>query len=214
MRAPDELLIATHNLGKLDEIAVLLRDFPLKLRSLREFSRAAPVEETGQTFAENAALKAGHYSRLTGLWTLADDSGLEVDALGGQPGVHSARYAGPTATDAERTSHLLAALDATGDEERHARFVCALALFRPGEEDLRLFVGKCEGRIAPEPRGHGGFGYDPVFIPEGYDQTFGELPAETKNRISHRARALVSAKAFLLDTFKAQLDPSQDAPIE
>ncbi len=214
MRTPDELLVATHNAGKLAELEQLLGRLPLKLRSLREFPAAVAVEETGLTFADNAALKARHYSRLTGLWTLADDSGLEVDALGGRPGVHSARYAGPDATDAERTSRLLKELAATGDAASRARFVCAIALYRPADEDLKLFFGKCEGRIAPEPRGLGGFGYDSVFVPDGFDQTFGELPAEVKNRVSHRARALEGLRSHLLHIFGARLDPSEDAPIE
>ena len=214
MRTLDELLVATHNAGKLGEFGQLLRGLPLKLRGLKEFPDAVAVEETGQTFAENAALKARHYSRLTNLWTLADDSGLEVDALGGRPGVRSARYAGPDATDAERTSRIVEELAATGDGERRARFVCVVALYQPAAEELRLFSGKCEGRIASGPRGEGGFGYDPVFIPDGFDKTFGELPSEVKNRVSHRARALEGLKSYLLQIFSGRLDPPGEAPIE
>ena len=214
MRTPDELLIATHNAGKLAEFHHLLRDLPLELRSLREFPAVSAVEETGRTFAENAELKARHYSRLTALWTLSDDSGLEVDALGGRPGVRSARYAGPSATDAERMSLLLTELYATGDPERRARFVCVIALCHPSDEGVKLFFGACEGRITAEARGSGGFGYDPIFMPDGYRETFGELPPEIKNRVSHRARALEGLKAHLEDIYGVRLDPPEVAPRE
>lgn len=197
-----DLLIATRNRGKVLEIAQLLSGLPVNARSLADFSHVAEVEETGATFEENATLKARFYAEETGLPTLADDSGLEVEALGGAPGIYSARYAGPHATDAERISLLLEELSATGDSGRRARFVCALAFVRPGEENVRLFRGICAGRIASEPRGEGGFGYDPVFIPEGYGQTFGELSAEIKNQLSHRAHALGQAKAYLAEILR------------
>lgn len=197
MSTPNELLIATRNDGKLREFAALLSDMPLRLRGLAEFPQTSDVEETGATFEENAALKAHAYAAQTGLWTLADDSGLEVDALGGAPGIFSARYAGEHASDAERTARLLSELAQTNDARRRARFVCAIAVVHPATRTLDIFKGVCEGHIAPEPRGDNGFGYDPVFIPEGYDATFGELTRETKDLLSHRARALRAARVFL-----------------
>lgn len=199
-----ELLIATGNAGKVREVMRLLDGLPLRLRSLAEFSGVAEVEETGATFAENAALKATVYAGQTGLWTLADDSGLEVDALGGAPGVFSARYAGAGASDAERVSRLLAELSRTGDCERRARFVCVIAIADPAARLAHTSTGICEGRIALAPRGAGGFGYDPIFIPDGYQASFGELPVEIKQRISHRAIALEAARPFLLNNCLGQ----------
>lgn len=196
-----ELLIATHNAGKIRELNELLSDLPLRLRRLSEFPQIAEVEETGETFAANAELKARLYSRQTNLWTLADDSGLEVDALDGAPGVLSARYGGANATDAERNARLLAALSRTDDPQRTARFNCAIALYEPETETTRIFSGTCEGRIARHPRGNKGFGYDPLFVPDGYTQTFGELPDELKQQISHRARALKAVRAYLRGLF-------------
>lgn len=198
---PTELLIATGNAGKLREFAQLFAGLPLRLRSLAEFPDITPVAETGATFAENATLKACGYRRQTRLWTLADDSGLEVAALGGAPGVRSARYAGPDATDADRRSRLLAELAQTGDRKRHARFVCVIALTTTGAQPTELFTGICAGRIAHDERGQNGFGYDPIFVPTGYEQTFGELPDEIKHRISHRARAAQKVKHYLAARF-------------
>ena len=198
LRTLPELLIATRNAGKVREIISLCADMPLRLRSLADFPETIEAEETGATFAENASLKARFYAAQTGLWALADDSGLEVDALGGAPGVRSARYAGPNATDAERVTLLLRELGHAGAEAgRRARFICAIAIVDPATGTAHIFSGKCEGQIAHAPRGTKGFGYDPVFIPEGYQQTFGELPAHIKQRISHRARALAAAHVFL-----------------
>ncbi|HEY0100051.1 MAG TPA: XTP/dITP diphosphatase [Pyrinomonadaceae bacterium] len=192
-----ELLIATHNTGKIRELSELLSNLPLRLRRLSEFPDIEEVEETGDTFAANAELKARLYSRQTNLWTLADDSGLEVDALGGAPGVFSARYGGANATDAERNLRLLAELSRTDDPQRNARFTCTIALYEPKAERLEIFTGTCEGRISRHPRGNRGFGYDPLFIPTGYSDTFGELPDELKQQISHRARALNAVRAYL-----------------
>ncbi|HEX8473293.1 MAG TPA: XTP/dITP diphosphatase [Pyrinomonadaceae bacterium] len=197
MTTSKQLLVATHNPGKVREFALLLRDVPVRLRGLVEFPQASEVEETGATFAENAALKARSYAAQTGLWTLADDSGLEVEALGGAPGVYSARYAGIGASAEQRIERLLNELAQTGDAERRARFVCVIAIFHPATAALDFFEGKCEGRIISEPRGTNGFGYDPIFVPEGYTQTFGELSDETKAHLSHRARALDAARTFL-----------------
>lgn len=196
-KAHPELLIATYNAGKIRELTGLLSTLPLRLRRLSEFSQVEEVEETGKTFAANAELKARLYSRQTNLWTLADDSGLEVDALDGAPGVFSARYGGANATDAERNARLLAALSRTDDAERTARFTCAIALHEPAAGTTEIFAGTCEGRISQYPRGDNGFGYDPLFIPEGYAYTFGELPDELKQQLSHRARALAGVRAYL-----------------
>lgn len=192
-----ELLIATRNKAKVIEINQLLSGLPVTIRSLTEFPRAGEVEETGASFEENATLKARFFADETGLPTLADDSGLEVEALGGAPGIYSARYAGPNGTDADRIERLLKELSKMSDVTRRAQFVCALALVRPELEPVRLFRGICVGRIASGPRGTGGFGYDPIFIPEGHTQTFGELPSDVKNRISHRAHALQLVKDYL-----------------
>jgi XTP/dITP diphosphohydrolase len=191
------LLVATYNDGKLRELSQLLTDLPVHLRALAEFPQVEEVAETGATFAGNAALKACGYSRQTGLWTLADDSGLEVEALGGAPGIFSARYAGVGATDAMRRRRLLAELSSVRDDARRARFVCAIALARPESNAPEIFEGVCAGRIIRAERGSGGFGYDPIFVPDGYEQTFGELAEEIKQRISHRARALMAAKDYL-----------------
>jgi XTP/dITP diphosphohydrolase len=199
--AHPELLIATHNAGKIRELTALLSSLPLRLRRLSEFPQIAEVEETGETFAANAELKARLYSRQTNLWALADDSGLEVDALNGAPGVLSARYGGANATDAERNARLLAALSGTGEAERTARFVCAIALHEPKGATTQIFAGTCEGRITQHPRGHHGFGYDPLFVPEGYDHTFAELPDDLKQQLSHRARALAAVRAYLNGLF-------------
>ena len=195
---PKELLIATRNSGKLAEFRELLFDLPIILKSLRDFQMTAEVEESGNSFAENASIKAAAYALQTGAWTLSDDSGLEVQALGGAPGLYSARYAGRSASDAERLELLLAELARTGDPQRRARFVCAISISDPAGRVLNISEGLCEGRITHAPRGEQGFGYDPIFIPDGYEQTFGELPPEVKRKISHRARALYATRAFLL----------------
>lgn len=198
-----ELLIATSNKGKIVELQSLLASLPLRLRNLMEFSGIRDVEETGTTFADNAILKAGAYAGQTGLWTLADDSGLEVDALGGAPGVFSARYGGAGATDAERIERLLKELSQAASRQRRARFVSVIAIADPQGQVANLSTGKCEGSIAHAPRGTNGFGYDPVFIPDGFQQTFGELPQEIKESISHRALALQAARSFLTSRFQS-----------
>jgi XTP/dITP diphosphohydrolase len=198
VNAPRHLLIATSNEGKRAEIQQLLSDLPVSLFDLRNFPAIEPIAETGTTFVENASLKAIGYATQTGLLTLADDSGLEVDALGGSPGVRSARYTGELASDAERIEALLAALAFVDESKRSARFVSAVVIADSNREILNVSVGECEGRIAFAPRGDGGFGYDPVFIPNGGDLTFAELKPEIKNQISHRAHALAAACAYLL----------------
>lgn len=192
-----ELLIATRNPGKIRELESLLGALPLRLRSLTEFPSIPEVDETGATFTENAVLKAVSYARQSALWTLADDSGLEVDALNGAPGVFSARYAGPEASDAQRVTLLLDELSRTNGQQRRARFVCVIAIADTDGQLAHVAQGSCDGHLAEAPRGTGGFGYDPIFIPDGYRQTFGELSVEIKQSISHRARALQAAGAFL-----------------
>jgi XTP/dITP diphosphohydrolase len=198
-----EILLATHNAGKVSELRAALSRLPVKLIPLAEFPEISSVAEVGQTYQENAALKALGYSRQTGLCALADDSGLEVDALNGQPGVLSARFAGPHASDTERNERLLAALAGQQQQEaRRARFVCAMALAvrSPVSREAQLLnstEAKCEGSIATAPRGSHGFGFDPLFVPRGYQQTFGELPEEVKSKISHRALALDQMREFL-----------------
>lgn len=192
-----ELLIATSNPGKILELESLLATLPLRLRGLPEFRAIQEIEETGDTFTENATLKATGYAQQTGQWTLADDSGLEVEALGGAPGVYSARYAGPDASDTERIACLLEELAHTNDKGRRARFNCVIVISDPTGQVVNVAQGFCAGHLAHTPRGTRGFGYDPIFIPDGYQQTFGELPDEVKQLISHRARALTATSAFL-----------------
>ena len=189
------LLVATRNAHKTAEIAAMLAGI-FEVADLRGRPDAPEVEETGATFGENAALKAEAISAFTGGWALADDSGLEVDALGGAPGVRSARFAGENATDADNNRLLLEKLSALPAAPRTARFRCVLALARAGAL-VAIFDGAVEGRVIESPRGPGGFGYDPLFIPDGHDATFGELPAEVKNGISHRSRALAKFRAWL-----------------
>ena len=194
---PTELLIATGNAGKLREIRALLCDLPITLLTLADFPRVQEVAETGSTFAENAALKAIGYARQAGVLTLADDSGLEVDALGRAPGVRSARYLGQHASYSDRMKALLEPMKDMKDDARSARFVCALAIASDHPEMLYTTERRCEGHLADAPRGSGGFGYDPIFMPEEFTKTFGELPADIKNRLSHRGRALLEARKFL-----------------
>jgi len=190
------LLVATHNQGKLREYQDLLSDLPVTLTYLDEVGITEDVTETGTTFRENAIEKARTYARLSGLLTLADDSGLEVDALGGAPGVHSARYAGPDATDADRIAKLLAALRHVPPERRTARFRCVIAVAAPTGGVITA-DGTVEGVITDKPRGSHGFGYDPIFYLPDRGCTMAELPPEEKNRISHRARAAEAIKPLL-----------------
>ncbi len=190
-----KLLVATHNQGKVREYRELLAGLPLEVTYLDAEGITLEVEETGATFEENAVLKAATYARLSGLWTWADDSGLQVDALGGAPGVYSARYAGEGASDADRYRKLLDALTATPWDARTARFRCTVALATP-EGEVRTADGACEGIIAFGPAGDNGFGYDPVFYMPDHNATMAQLPPDIKNQVSHRARA--SQKALLL----------------
>jgi|SRR6185369_5631301 len=191
------LLLGTRNPGKVIEIVSILAESGWSFSSLQEFPNVGEAEENFATFAENAIAKAQFYASATGLCALADDSGLEVEALGGAPGVFSARYAGAHASDADRRSLLLSELGKTGDTTRRARFVAVVAISKPNGEILNVSEGICNGTITFAPRGTGGFGYDPLFIPDGYTQTFAELPDTIKNQISHRARALLGTRRFL-----------------
>ncbi len=191
------LLIGTRNPGKVKEITTILENTGWTFSSLQEFELVGPAAEDGVTYAENAIAKARFYASATGLLALADDSGLEVAALGGAPGVYSARYAGEGASDADRRQLLLSENAKVDSKDRRARFVAAVAIADPNGVVLNVSEGICEGTITFEPRGNSGFGYDPLFVPDGYDQTFAELPDEVKNRISHRARALMQTRDSL-----------------
>ena len=194
-----KLLIATTNTGKVAELHDLLGSRGIELVSLQHFPEVHEVEETGRTFLDNARLKATGYALQTHLWTLADDSGLEVAALGGLPGVGSARFAGKNSGYDVKIASLFGMMDASKSEDRTARFACAMAIADP-EGNIRFTTeGFCDGKLALEPRGTNGFGYDPVFIPDGHDRTFGELPDEVKRSISHRARAARAVVRYLLD---------------
>jgi len=207
------LVVATQNRGKLDELRSLLSGLDLQVFSVHDvLEKDVTVVEDGETFEDNAKKKANTIAGLTMMLTLADDSGLEVDVLGGAPGVRSARFAGERATDAENNAALLAALDAIEDPHAprsggagpasgayRARFRCVLALVDPYLNDGEAYVveGVCEGRITRTPRGSGGFGYDPLFLVDGTDKTMAELDHDEKNRISHRGRAFAKLKLVL-----------------
>jgi len=188
-------MVATRNRHKTDEIRAMLGDRYVVLDA-NDVEDLPHVEETGATFLENATLKAVEISRHIDGIVLSDDSGLEVDALGGAPGVRSARYGGVEGDHARNNERLLRELNGVEPERRSARFRCVMVLARDGEA-LAHFDGAVEGRIIEELRGQGGFGYDPLFVPEGYDLTFAELGADVKNQLSHRARALAKAAEWL-----------------
>ena len=192
-----KLVLATRNQDKVREISEILKiEDGIELLSLHNYPDAPDVVEDGKTYEENAIKKASTLAEYTGYLTIADDSGLEVDALDGAPGVHSARYAGENASDRDRVVKLLDALQNVPDDRRSGRFICAMAIADPLAQVL-VVRGVCEGRIIRMPRGTKGFGYDPVFVPVGYDKTFAELGDEIKNQISHRAKALDEAKKLL-----------------
>lgn len=194
------VVVATGNAGKLRELTALLAGLDLQLVAQTELG-VASVEETGATFADNALLKARHAARSTGLAAIADDSGLEVDALGGAPGLYSARFAGPGADDAANNAKLIAALAGVPEERRGARYRCVLAFVRHADDPTPLLaLGNWEGRIVDVPRGTGGFGYDPYFWLPDLQCTAAELAAEVKNRISHRGQAMRALRAALEQT--------------
>ena len=193
---PVDLVLATRNRKKLTEIRDLLADLDFNVLSIEDFARVQEIQEDGDTFEENARKKAVQIAQMTKRLTLADDSGLEIDYLNGEPGVRSARFAGDNATDEDRNRKVLNLLKGVPPSERKARFRCAIAIATP---DIRVKVvtGACEGEIALQPRGNEGFGYDPIFIVPAYGKTFAELGSEKKNQISHRAVALKRAKNLL-----------------
>jgi len=194
------VVVATRNAGKFDEIRAFLRDTGLRLIPLTAFADVGPLPETGETFEANALQKAQTCMDATGLPALADDSGLEIDYLGGRPGVHSSRFAGEEASDEERNRLILEMMRNAGPTQRGARFRCVIALVGLTDEPI-IAEGTCEGEIALEPRGTHGFGYDPIFLLPGRGVTMAEIPPEEKNRISHRAQAL-SALLRKLDALR------------
>jgi XTP/dITP diphosphohydrolase len=191
-----KLLVATNNRGKLREYASLLDGLGFELVTLAGAGITVEIEETGSSMEQNAIQKATGFAELSGLVTLADDSGLEVDALGGEPGPLSRRYAGENASDTERNDYLLAKLRDVPRERRGARFRCVIAVAAP-DGGVKTCEGVCEGTIAFEPRGEGGFGYDPIFCLPELDRRMAELTLDEKNRISHRAKAAREARRLL-----------------
>lgn len=191
-----ELLLATNNPGKLREIQALLADLGIELLTPDQLGIEFQVDETGKSYAENAALKATALARATGMLTLGDDSGLEVDALDGAPGLHSARFSSkPGATDADRRAYLLQCLQGRARPWR-ARFRCLIAI--TSGEQVQFAEGICEGEIIPEERGSNGFGYDPIFLLPDLGKTMAELTMQEKNYLSHRARAVIAARPLIL----------------
>jgi len=203
--ATTSLILGTRNAHKVEELVRMLPGFPLPIRSLRDFQRAPEVVEDAPTFRGNAEKKALTLAAALGQPVLADDSGLEVDALDGRPGVRSHRYAGPRATDAENTRKVLDEMVSVPEPLRQARFRCALALALP-DRIVATVEGVVEGLLLREPRGTGGFGYDPIFLFPPLDRTFAQLSPEEKNRVSHRARALDEIRPHLL-AFASLLNP-------
>jgi XTP/dITP diphosphohydrolase len=201
-----KLLIATGNRGKVNEILLALDNLPLKFHDLSEHADVLRPDESGTSYEQNAIIKARSYAKQTGLWALADDSGLEVATLEGAPGIWSARFGGHDASDTERINLLLSKLSAVETEERLARFICVVAIAEPAGGVINIAKGICKGRIAKEPAGKTGFGFDPVFIPEGYELTFAQMPSLVKSKISHRAKALAATREFLA-RFSQSLTP-------
>jgi XTP/dITP diphosphohydrolase len=187
--ALSRLLLATSNMGKAQEMRDLLDPLGIEILTPSDLGLRLEVEEAGATFAENATSKAEAFSAASGLAAVADDSGLVVDALGGWPGVHSARFGGPGLDDADRVHRLLEAMRDVPRHQRAARFVSAIALSRPGKPTI-LFEGTVEGSVATEPRGSGGFGYDPVFLYSATGQTLAEMGHDAKSEVSHRGKAM------------------------
>jgi XTP/dITP diphosphohydrolase len=195
-----QIVLATRNKGKIREFGELIDSIPnAKIVGLDAFPVVFEVQETGTTFAANARVKAAAYSRLCGVHAIADDSGLEVAVLDGRPGVYSARYAGADTKYDVKIPRLLAEIEESNSLNRNARFVAHMAFASPDGEIIFEAEGVCDGTIAHEPRGANGFGYDPIFIPEGHYETFGELSDEVKKEISHRARATRKIMRFLRD---------------
>jgi XTP/dITP diphosphohydrolase len=202
------LLLATRNAKKRREIVEILGDLPLELGDLSERPDVPEVEETGTTFEENARLKAVAVATATGAWALGEDSGLVVPALKGRPGVYSARYAGRPDDDAANNAKLLAELGPLPDDRREAYYVCTAALADPSGDVTAVVAGACHGVILREPRGAGGFGYDPLFLIPEFHRTFGELSARVKHALSHRARALERLRPLLAPALPAVRGPN------
>jgi XTP/dITP diphosphohydrolase len=196
------LVLATRNAGKVRELRALLGDLPVEVRTLDDYPEIPPLPEPGDTFGENAISKATTAARLAGEVALADDSGIEVDALGGAPGVHSATILGNHATDEDRCRWLLDQLRGVDEGRRTARFRAVVAVARP-DGGVRVFEGSCPGRVASSPRGAHGFGYDPIFYLPEHGRTMAEVGPEVKNRISHRRRALDAALGYLRSLFES-----------
>ncbi|HYM91282.1 MAG TPA: RdgB/HAM1 family non-canonical purine NTP pyrophosphatase [bacterium] len=194
-------MLATRNSGKIRELMAIYDHLNVAFHSLADYPGVGDVAEGGATYAENAAAKARTVAAATGLPALADDSGVEIDALGGAPGIHSARFLGADATDAERNARILALLEGVPEAQRTARYRASVAVALP-DGSVRVFDGVCEGRIARAGRGAGGFGYDPIFVPAGETRTMAEVPADVKNRISHRARALRAAEPYVTEVLR------------
>ena len=194
----DKIVFATANEGKVKEIKEILKDFPIEVVSMKEMGITADIEEDGTTFEENSLIKARAISKLTGLPALADDSGLEVDYLNGEPGIYSARYLGRDTDYDYKNNYIINKLSEAQDKERSARFVCVISLVLP---DGREFVerGVVEGLIGYEQKGENGFGYDPIFYLPEYSKTSAELSPEEKNKISHRGKALSAMKKLIMD---------------
>lgn len=190
-----KLLIATTNTHKLREIKELIKDLSLKIVSLKDMNLYGQAEETGKTFEENAILKAGYWGEKTGLLTLAEDSGLEVDALDGKPGVYSARYI--RGSDSDRMNQILKEMEDVPYNKRTAQYCEAIALYDPVTEEIKTFEGISSGKITREPKGDNGFGYDPVFYSFDLKKTFAEATMEEKNKISHRGKAFAKVKEYL-----------------
>jgi XTP/dITP diphosphohydrolase len=206
------IVLATTNHGKIQELRALLADLPVQFLSASEVLGEQPsIVEDGATFEANALIKARAVARATRTLALADDSGLEVDALGGRPGVRSARFAHERATDAENNAALLRELKNVEEGARGARFRCVLALVNPWQEsDVHVAEGSCEGSIARAPRGNGGFGYDPLFVVTGHDgKAMAELSEHDKNEVSHRARAVAALRGILLKLVNERLDEAE-----
>ena len=199
-----KLLIGTGNAGKIREISSFLKGLPVEIVSLKDFKNITPAREVGKSFLANARLKARAYHGQTGLLTLSEDSGLQVDYLNGLPGPLSARFAGDAATDRDNVAKLLHMLRGVKSEHRRARFVCVAAL--ADGRNMWIATGKCEGKIAARPMGTSGFGYDPIFIPEGRRTTFARLGEDVKNQMSHRAQAFAKMRR-IIEKFLEQANP-------
>jgi XTP/dITP diphosphohydrolase len=195
----DKIVIASSNPHKIDEMQFFLKEYKIEACNLSEFAKIPAPDETGKTFIENAELKARYYADKLKLPVLADDSGLVVKSLKGEPGVRSARFAGENASGVENNKLLLEKLN--GHSDRSAFFQCVLSLILPKEKRIVFFVGKCDGKIITEYKGESGFGYDPIFKPDGQDKTFAKMNAKDKNAISHRGIAFRGFDKFLRSTF-------------